>query len=147
MPTAKRMLNTFAYILAGYTLNCAIFITIFVPELEFHISLLWQAIALSAVCTLGNFIYYCKSILNKKQMRVRIIFHFLYINAVVVGGAILFDWITPGLNLQLLVLLLLIVALYAIITVVSFRQEKKIAEDLNRQLRKQFPEQEDRDER
>jgi hypothetical protein len=146
MDTLKKLINTFAYVIAGTTLCTALFITIFVPGLALHISLLWEMIAVSAVCSLGNFIYYYKKVLSKRQMRFRIICHYLYINAVVMGSGYLFEWMTPGLIIEFLVMLLLIAVVYVIIAMVTFRQEAKVADILNRQLRKQFPQQEEEEE-
>lgn len=146
METVKKLLQTFAYVLAGTTLCTALFITIFIPNEDLNISLLWQMIIVSAICSLGNLVYYYKRVLSKRQMRFRIICHYLYINAVVMGSGYLFEWMTPGLILEFLVMLLLIAVVYVIIAMVTFRQEAKVAEILNRQLRKQFPQQEEEEE-
>lgn len=146
MDLVKRIINTFAYIMTGISFSTAIFITVFIPKLKFDISLIWEIVAMSAVCALGNMIYYYKRDLTKKQMKLRIIIHYLYINAVVFGGSFLWEWLTPGLIPEFLVMLLLVTVVYVIITVVTIRQEVKIAENLNRRLRKQYPIKEEVDE-
>lgn len=146
MDTIKKMIQTFAYTVAGITISTALFITIFAPKLPLNILLLWQVILMSAICAVGNLIYYSRKVPSKNQMILRIICHYFYINFVVFGGAFLWNWLTPGLIPEILVMLLLVAVVYAIITVVCFRQEEIIAYNLNRQLRKQFPEQGEEDE-
>lgn len=139
MDTLKKLFQTFAYILAGITISSTLFITLFIPELKFSIFLQWQVIVMSAVCSLGNLVYYYKAILSKKQLRLRIIFHYIYVNIVVFGGAYLWEWITPGVIPQFLFLLLLIAAVYAIVTIACIHQEEKTADSINKQLRKRYP--------
>jgi hypothetical protein len=140
---AVKIVQTFAYVIAGITISASIFITLFVPGLRFTILLLWQIIIMSAVCALGNLIYYYKEVLSKRQMRIRIICHYIYINLVVLSGSFLWGWLTPGLIPEFLLMLLLIAIVYVIITFVSFRQEMKIAESINRELRKRYSSQEE----
>lgn len=138
-----QIVQTFAYVTTGIIISTSIFITIFVPGLRFTILLLWQIIAMSAVCAFGNLIYYYKEVLSKGQMRVRIACHYLYINLVVLSGSFLWGWLTPGLIPEFLLMLLLIAVVYVIITFVIFRQEMKIAESINRELRKRYSSQEE----
>jgi uncharacterized membrane protein YfcA len=143
MVNIKGICQTFVYIMTGTTLSAAIFITLFNPELTFKISLLWQIALVAMISALGNFIYYYKEISGKKQMKFRIFCHFIYINFVVFAGAILFEWLEKGMLQQFMVLFLLITIVYVAIMLTIFRQEEKMAESINRQLRKQFPAEEE----
>jgi hypothetical protein len=143
MDTIKKMINTFAYIMTGSSLSCALFLTIFAPKLEVSITLLWQIAAMSFVCALGNLIFSYKKVPSKKQMIIRTFCHYIYINAIVYSNAFLCKWLAPGLMPEILVMLLLVAVVYVIIMIVNFRNEEKIANSLNRQLRKQYPKQED----
>lgn len=146
MDTMKKIIQTFAYTVAGITISTALFITIFLPKIALDVMLMWQIIVMSAICAMGNLIYHTRKALSKKQMIVRIICHYLYINFIVFGGALLWEWLTPGLIPEFLVMLLLVAVVYAIITIVCFHQEEKTAKNLNRQLHKHFPELEEEDE-
>lgn len=137
MDIIKGIFRTFVYIMTGSTISTTIFITLFYPQDTFQISLLWEIIVLSLVGALGNFIYYYKSALTKKQIRVRIILHYLYIIMVVFGGGILWGWLDWSL-LEFAVMFLLVSIVYASIMLVLFRQDRKLAENINRQLRKRF---------
>ena len=143
MDTIKRLIQTFVYVVAGIIISAALFITIFIPKAELDVALLWEIIAMSAICTLGNFFYFIKKTVTKKQMISRIICHYIYINLVVFTGGYLWGWLTPGLIPEFLVMLLLITSVYAIVMIAIFREEEKMAEKFNRQLRKYYPEQEE----
>ncbi|MHB8128207.1 MAG: DUF3021 family protein [Mobilitalea sp.] len=143
MDHIKSTVQTFFYILAGVTISSAIFITIFIPNITFSIDLLWQFIIMAAVCSFGNFIFLSKSELSKKQMKIRTICHYLFVNIVVLGGAFLWKWLTSGIP-QIIVMFLLIAIVYASITIGTFRKEEKIAENLNRRLHKIYSSEEEK---
>lgn len=132
----KDLIHTFIYILAGITICTAIFITIFLPNAQLTYHLFWQIIGMSAVCAIGNLIYYSKKEPSKSFMIFRIIIHYLYINVVVLSGSILLDWVQPERIWQIIAMLLLIATLYFIIMLFAFRQEAETAENLNNRLRK-----------
>jgi len=132
----KSVLQTFIYVTAGITISAAIFTSLFVQGFVLSSDLLWQIIGMAAVCATGNFVYYSKKELSKRQMAFRIICHYLYINLLVFVGAFLWEWIRPGILREVLVMLLLIAVVYAIVTIVSFQKEERTAKDLNLMLRK-----------
>lgn len=136
METLKKFLLTFVLVLAGCTISSTIFITIFIWEIEFKVILLWQIIGLAVICTLGNLFFYSKYEISKKKMKIRMIFHYLYINIAVLGYAFLFQWIDPSYLVQFLVMLVLIAAVYYGVMKVDFQREEKAAENMNMILRK-----------
>lgn len=135
MEFLKKTLITFVLTVAGITISAALFISIFARHWEFSIQLLWQIIAMSAVCSLGNLIFYSKWEISKRQMKIRLVCHYLYINVIVFGGAILMRWLNPAHILQILVMLLLSLSVYVGITTANFKREKKTAEEFNTRLR------------
>lgn len=138
-----QMFQVFADVVAGTTISAAFFISVFNPDWKFAIIFLWQIIAIAAACALGNLFYYIGKIPSKKQMRFRIICHYVYIIFVVIGGGYLFDWLTPGDILEFIVMLLLVTVVYVIITAVSICQGKRMAENLNRELQRRYPSREE----
>lgn len=132
----RKMLQVFIYSIAGTTIGATIFITIFKPEALLSYYLLWQIISISALCACGNLIYHSKCEISKRQMMFRMIFHFLYINLVVVGGAYLFGWFQPEQVTEGAAIFILNAVVYTNIMRATFRQEEKTAKDLNLRLRK-----------
>ncbi len=143
MEYIKSILKTFVYVLAGITVCTAIFISVFIKDTKFPILLLWQMIGMAAICSTGNLIYYTKAILSKRQMKIRIVCHYFFINLVVFTGAIFWDWITPGMIPQFVVMLLQTAIVYTAVMMVNFHQQVKDAESFNRRLNKFYAERED----
>lgn len=139
------MSKTFVYVMTGITISTAVFITIFHKEASFSILLLWQIILMSILSALGDAIYYAKKELSKQQMKFRIICHYLYINIIVLGGAFCFGWLKDKIIPEALVMLLMIALVYLFIMIYRFHYEEKMAENLNRRLRKYYPSEEDKD--
>lgn len=145
MEYIKGIIKTFIYVLGGIVISAATFITIVIPEAQLNVYLLWQIISMAAVCSLGSFIYYSKREYSKKQMKIRIAAHYLYINLVVLGGAILWGWMDTGVIMEIIFLMILIAVVYIAVCLVMFQKEEKIAENLNQRLRK-FHAQDEKDE-
>lgn len=142
MSNLKSIFQTFCYILSGSVLCTAIFVSIFYPDAELDVSLLWQVVIMSFISALGTLIYISKKELGKKQMKVRKTLHFVFTLVVVLGIAIGCDWIDASKIPQLLVMLLMISGLYFAVCRAMLLWSEKEAESINRRLRKIYPEDE-----
>ncbi len=138
-----QMIHTFSYIMTGTSICTASFITLFYPDLKITVILLWQMLAISAICAMGNVFYYHKDTLSKKQMVYRIVGHYIYINFIVIGGGLVLGWIDLSLIQELLYMIVLVAIVYTVIMMVNFRQEYKMAEAINRELRRRYPTEDD----
>lgn len=132
----KRLLNVFVYVIAGNTCGAAIYTTLFYRGETLSFMLLWQIIGLAAVCTLGNLFFLSNKEISGNALKVRFFIHYVYINIVVVGWAVLWEWIEPVSLLGILVLILIIAGIYSFITFYSITNDKKVAMELNKRLRK-----------
>ena len=83
----KEIIRTYAFIVLGVEIAVAAFISIFYPGISLSVALLWQVLASSFVCVLGNLIWWTSKRINKKEVAIRILLHYLYINVVVFGSA------------------------------------------------------------
>lgn len=142
MSILKTIFQTFCYVLSGSILCTATFITIFYPDAELNVSLLWQVFLMSFISALGALIYISKKELGKKQMKIRQTFHFIYTLGVVFGIAITCDWIDASKIPELLVMLLMVSGVYFAVCRAMFLWSEKEAESINRRLRKIYPEDE-----
>lgn len=145
MQELKVISRTFLYVLAGSILSTAIFITIFYPGVTFEVSLLWQVIAMAVLTSLGSALFFSKKEISKNQMKFRKIIHYIYINIIVVGTAILCDWVHISQMIQVVVFLFEVSLVYFAVCAIMFAKEEKAAECMNERLRKQYP-QEDQEE-
>lgn len=131
----KEMLYTFSYVMTGVIFATAIFITVFHPELHFSVTLLWQIIGTSAACVFGNLLYPKNVELPKKQLIIRIILHYLYVNLVVFVCGYCFDWFNIENIKMVLAMALLIAVIFIIVSAVLWSGDKKTSELLNKRLK------------
>ncbi|MGB8451996.1 MAG: DUF3021 family protein [Anaerocolumna sp.] len=136
MSHIKGMLQVFVYVIAGNTVGVTIFITLFSRDSKFSYVFFLQIIAIAAACASGNFIFWSRKELSKKQMKIRSVVHYLYDSLAVIGGALICKWIEPGQTGYIIFLFGLYTTVYIFITTTMFKNDKKIAEDLNKKLRK-----------
>jgi len=130
------MLQVFIYVTAGNTIGAAVFLTLFRRDYLFSYEFLWQFIVIAAACAVGNLIFFSGKELSKKQMKIRCVIHYLYNSLAVVGGAFLFGWIAPGQTRYIIFMFIIFTVVFICIRTAMFKNEKKIAEDLNKKLRK-----------
>ena len=146
MESVKKVIQTYFYVLSGSIISTAIFISIFLPDLYFNVEIIWQVIIVSAITSLGTLIYRSKREISKKQMRIRHIVHYTYINVVVLGAAVMWGWVNVNRLSQIITLILLIAAVYFSVTTAMFSNEKRIAESINQRLRSRYPEEDKKEE-
>ncbi len=139
MESVRRIIQTFFYVLSGSIISTAIFMTIFLRDLYFNVEVIWQVIVMAAITSLGTLIYRSKREMSKKQMRLRVILHYTYINVVVLGFAIMWQWVNINRLSQIIILVLLVAGVYFSVTTAMFSNEKRIAESINQRLRSKYP--------
>ncbi|BCJ96795.1 hypothetical protein acsn021_43640 [Anaerocolumna cellulosilytica] len=132
----RSMIQVFVYVIAANTVGSAIYTGLFSRDATLSFALLWQIIALAAVCALGNLFFYSKIELSKQRIMIRYIFHYLYINVVILVGGHFFDWIDLSFSFDIFILMLIILFNYGFIILFMFHRDFKLAEDMNRRLRK-----------
>ncbi|MBP1754935.1 MAG: hypothetical protein H6Q59_1333 [Firmicutes bacterium] len=142
MGIIKKIIKTFFFVLAGSILSTAIFITIFWPGLTFPIAVIWQVIVMAAITSVGTLLFYSKREISKRQMRLRIILHYAYINFVVLATAFVCGWLDFTNLVQVVSMIILVAAVYFSVNLVMFQSEKRIADNINQRLRTKYPEDE-----
>ena len=146
MESAKKVIQTFFYVLSGSIMSTAFFMTIFLKDLYFNVEVIWQVIVMAAITSLGTLIYHSKGEISKKRMRLRHIVHYTYINVVVLGCAVIWKWVNIYRITQIITMVLLVAGVYFSVTTAMFRHEKKLAENINQRLRSRYPEEEKKEE-
>lgn len=142
MENVKKIIQTFFYVLSGSIISTAVFMTIFLRDLYFNVEVIWQVILMAAITSLGTLIYRSKKEISKKRMRLRLIIHYTYINVVVLGCAVLWEWVNIHRISQIITMVLLVGGVYFSVTTAMFNNEKRIAENINQRLRTKYPEEE-----
>lgn len=131
----KEMLYTFAYVITGVIFAAAIFITIFNPDMLFSVELLWQIAGASFVCVFGNLLYPINVELSKRQMIIRMILHYFYVNIVVFVCGHCFEWFPIDNIKMVLFMALVITVIFVVVSIVLWSGDKKTSELLNKQLK------------
>lgn len=130
----KEILLTFCMVTTGSVLVSAVYIKVFWPDdPQVSVDILWQIPVIAFICSLGNFLYSYREA-GRRRMLCRKLLHYLYINAVVLGGGYCFAWIEGGNILMPAVMALGILVVFAVVSAVVWGWHKKETERLNSKL-------------
>lgn len=127
----KEFFRTYAYVVLGVVISTATFITIFYPEISLSVALLWQILACSFVCTLGNILWWTTRRLSKTEIIIRIVIHYVYINFVVFGSALLFDWINYDNPVMIISMFVMVLVVFIAVFFLIWYYSKRISEMMN----------------
>ncbi|WP_099466544.1 DUF3021 domain-containing protein [Konateibacter massiliensis] len=137
MSWIKSILNTFAYTTTGTLLGAAVYTELFWKNFEVSMGILWQILAVGFLCSLGNLLYYNggREKSEKWQFLLRVSLHYLYINGVVIGCGLLFEWFYWYRLDMMAAIVAVILVIFVVIWTVSYQKDKRLAERLNEKLR------------
>ncbi len=133
----KLLLDIFGKITAGVLMAAAAYITIFWgTEAKISAMILWQVLIVSAVCSVPVLLFAADNgkELSKRSMFVRQFLYFLFVNVVVLGLGSLFDWFEFRNVSMVLVMEAMIIAVYALVNVVSYLSDRAAAQNMNEKL-------------
>lgn len=133
----KLLLDIFGKITAGVLMAAAAYITIFWgTEAKISAMILWQVLIVSAVCSVPVLLFAADNgkELSKRGMFVRQFLYFLFVNVVVLGLGSLFDWFEFRNVNMVLVMEAMIIAVYALVNVVSYLSDRAAAQNMNEKL-------------
>ena len=130
------MLLVFLLVTAGITMCTTVFCTVFYQNLSFGIELLWQVVALSLFCTLPGLVYVSKKELTKKQMLIRQIIHLGVLLILLLFFAYHWEWIDEGSIVQPIVFIIMFSLVYTMVSYITYKRDKKVANILNERLEK-----------
>ena len=133
----KLLLDIFGKITAGVLMAAAAYITIFWgTEAKISAMILWQVLIVSAVCSVPVLLFAADNgkELSKGGMFVRQLLYFLFVNVVVLGLGSLFDWFEFRNVSMVLVMEAMIIAVYALVNVVSYLSDRAAAQNMNEKL-------------
>lgn len=133
----QSMAAIFARITTGVTFVSAAYIALlWGSDTVLAVDILWQILAVSALCTLGSLLLPCdtEKEVSKKSMLVRNICYFVYVNLAVLGCGFCFEWFNPSNWKMLAAMELCIVAVFAAVMGASYFNDHKTAEQMNRKL-------------
>lgn len=130
------MLRQFFIIVTGIVFCVAVFCSLFYPKVIFGLEMIWQIILLGMMSTMPQFVFYSKKELGKKQMMIRKCLHILILLIIILTAGYAWGWIYPNDIIQPIVFVLLVMCVYIVVTLLVFQKDKKVAQQLNNELKK-----------
>lgn len=133
MNRIKSFLHCYVCVMSSVVLATAVFITVFMPETELGVELLWQMVLVSFLCSIGS-LFYPEESVSKKKMVLLILLHYVEVNGVVLGFGFLFHWFSMEYFPHVIGMLILINVIFLIVSAVEWKRGKEIARQINRRL-------------
>lgn len=133
MNRIKSFLHCYVCVMSSVVLATAVFITVFMPQTELGVELLWQMMFVSFLCSIGS-LFYPEESVSKKKMVILILLHYAEVNGAVLGFGFLFQWFSMEYLPHVIGMLILINVIFLIVSAVEWKRGKEIARQINRRL-------------
>lgn len=132
----KEMIIVFSMVSAGTLFSMALLMTLFSAEKTIATAELWRILAVGLLSAIGSLILYSRKEPTPKAMLIRHLLHALYIAVLMLVLGISWNWLIPGRPAQNAAFIVLVLGVYAAVISYTFWEEKKTADALNKQLKK-----------
>ncbi|MNW49390.1 hypothetical protein D3C74_268060 [compost metagenome] len=129
----KEMIRDFLIIFASIIIIIAILRQIFAPDVNFELKTIFTIMAFSFLGALTGIILYTSHAISENKMRLRVILHFFFLEALLISLAVILNLIHSPLDI--LILALEIAAVYAIVRLLTYKNDKKEAQKINERLK------------
>ena len=133
------MIRSFFVIFSCAVLAIYLFVMLFLKE-GIHVNDITGALVLTILANLAYFILYSKKELSKKQIFLRNIIHFVVVATIIMLGANFLGWLSPRNPGKSIFFVCVFIFIYTLVTVIEFRQLKKLANQLNQKLQERYKE-------
>ena len=134
----KKMFYSFFVITTGVTVSMYVFCLIFNPGVSFSLNDIGRILVMGLASDLPFLIYYSRRELGKKQMFIRAVIHVIVLLAILLYFAQRWDWVSINNPQEVLVFVLLVLGVYAVVSVVTAYRDKKLADKLNDSLKERY---------
>ncbi|MDE7479289.1 MAG: DUF3021 domain-containing protein [Lachnospiraceae bacterium] len=133
----KRLKDTFFVFVCVTTcvlFVTAVYITVFWPQVELGVKILWQILGVSLLCSIAFLIYPQREVSRKVMMFLHIV-HYLVTNIIVLGCGIWFGWFYVDNLPMILAMLFSIAAVFVLVSIIMWKRGKQQAALMNERLR------------
>lgn len=134
----KKMISNFFMITTGIVVSIYIFCLIFNPGASFTLVDIGRILLMAAASDLPFVIFLSRRELDKKQMTIRMIIHFIVLAAVILYFAFLWNWVNLGAANEIAVFLIFVLLVYVIILFINKYKDKKLSNQLNDRLSQRY---------
>ncbi|OBR65718.1 hypothetical protein A7K91_14230 [Paenibacillus oryzae] len=129
----KEIVRDFLIIFASIIIIIAVLRLIFDPDESFELRTVFIIMAFSFVGALTGVVLYPTEAISENIMRLRVILHFIFLEALLLSLAVLLKLVN-GL-FSILVLALQIAAAYVIVRLLAYKNDQKEAQRINERLK------------
>lgn len=130
------MVRSFFIITVGIIVSVAVFCSIFSRDATFGVSIFWQILLLAVLTTLPSLVFFSSKELSKKGWLVREGIHLVVLISILIYSGYIWGWIAITKPIQIAFYLFLITVVYLAVKLLAFRNDKKVADQLNVGLKK-----------
>ncbi len=134
----KKMIDSFFMITTGIVISMYVFCLIFNPDVRFALVDIGRIILMGAVSDLTFMIFLCRRELDKKQMLMRYIIHFIVLLAILLYFSFLWDWVNPRDMKEIAVFFISILLVYVAIFLTNRCRDRKLSDKLNEKLKQRY---------
>lgn len=127
------LLFTFVCVTTCVVFVTAVYITIFSPQASLGVEILWQILAVSLLTSLG--VYFYPDEASTKTTLIRLVLHYIYCNAVVLGCGLWFEWFDIDKLPEVLGMLIVIAFVFCLVSAVVWNRSQKTAALMNERLK------------
>lgn len=129
----KELIRDFLIIFASIIIIIAILRQIYVPDASFELKAIFTIMVFSFLGALTGIILYTPHAISENKMRLRVILHFLFLEFLLISLAVLLNLVYGTFDILLLALEIAVV--YAIVRLLTYKNDKKEAQKINERLK------------
>lgn len=129
----KEMIRDFLLIFASIMIIITILRQIYAPDANFELNMIFTIMVFSFLGALTGIILYTPHAISEKKMRLRVIFHFFFLEALLISLSVILNLVYS--TFDILLLALEIAAVYIIVRLLTYKNDKKEASKINERLK------------
>lgn len=133
MNRIKNVASLFPNITTGILIAAAIFINCVGRIEKITSNILWQILLCAFLSTMGSLIYPTKE-LPKRQTVILSVINYIYVNMIVIGCGIVFDWFDLADWGKIILLIFLVAVVFVVVWGVSTLKQQRLADEMNKRL-------------
>lgn len=129
----KEMIRDFLIIFASIIIIITMLRQIYAPDASFELNTIFTIMAFSFLGALTGIILYTPHAISENKMRLRVILHFFFLETLLISLAVLLNLVYGTFDILLLALEIAVV--YAIVRLLTYKNDKKEAQKINERLK------------
>ncbi len=134
MRRIKDLYDTFINTTTCMVAGSAIYINIFHYQEDLGSEILLQLLFVSLATSLGIYLYPERAI-SKKEIMIRTLIHYIYVNIVVFGCGLWFEWYQINSMAMIIGLFVTILTVFSIVSFICWKKAEKFAIIINQKLK------------